>query len=162
MSKKKPKNTDCTGQPGSSENAGASFCPEELPEEESPHVTPEAGAIPLGLPISAEEYKELQRKARHLKMPPNDGAQEGPAAASDSSSLARYSRRAWATRNGSTGRAETAGETMPESLSIQPMRVKFGSTACSPTSATNGGPGPGRPGSETAVARPADPPRPTL
>ena len=62
--------------------AGAGFRPADLPAEEATTPAPEFGAAPLGLPISAEEYEKLQRRARHSKLPPHDSAQEDPSASS--------------------------------------------------------------------------------
>jgi len=83
MSKKKRRSRG-TGQaqPGSGEKAGVDFRPADLPEEEAPGGAAEGGAMPLGLPISAEEYEKLQQQARHRKLPPAGGAQPDPAGSS--------------------------------------------------------------------------------
>ena len=75
MSKKKNK-TAGKAQAGRGEAAGAGFRPADLPEQEAPNSAPEPGAVPLGLPISAEEYEELQEQARHRTLPPRGRAQE--------------------------------------------------------------------------------------
>ena len=80
--KKKAKKGDLTAQAGSSGRGGASFHPADLPEEEASTVAPEAGAVPLGLPISLEDYDRLQKKARHRHLPPNTSAQEDASASS--------------------------------------------------------------------------------
>jgi hypothetical protein len=74
MSKQKNK----AGKPraGRGEAAGAGFRPADLPEQASPSPTPEGGEIPLGLPISAEEYEKLQQQSRHKTLPPTGSAQE--------------------------------------------------------------------------------------
>jgi len=80
MGKKKPKKNQpftesSAPQPGGG-TPGASFHPAERPEEEAVTAAPEVGAVPLGLPFSAEEYEALQQRARHVKLPPHDCAQE--------------------------------------------------------------------------------------
>jgi hypothetical protein len=78
MSKKKSK--PGKAQAGHGETAGKAFRPGDLPEEGSQVPTPEEGAVPLGLPISAEEYKDLQERNRHRALPPPGSAQEDPSA----------------------------------------------------------------------------------
>ena len=78
MAKKQGRERFPTPQSGAADGAGASFDPSQLPEEEA--TAPEAGAIPLGLPISAEEYRRQQRQARNRQLPPKCSGQEDTSA----------------------------------------------------------------------------------
>jgi hypothetical protein len=80
MAKKHQKDQCPTGQRGAAEEAGASFDPGQLPDEEASQSAPTGGAVPLGLPISAEEYERLQREAHHRKLPPKRSGQEDASA----------------------------------------------------------------------------------
>ena len=82
MAKKRKKNEVHPALPGVGEAPGADFDPARLPEDQ-PADTPEGGEVPHGLPISPEEYKRLQKQARHLKPPSKGSAQEDPAAGSE-------------------------------------------------------------------------------
>jgi hypothetical protein len=77
MSKKRKK----TGKAhaGRGEAAGAAFRPADLPDEKTKSAA-EPGTVPMGLPISAEEYEELLKRARHAKLPPSGCAQEDSSA----------------------------------------------------------------------------------
>lgn len=75
MGKKKNKPAG-KARAGRQEAAGATFRPADLPEQEAPTGAPEPGAVPLGLPISAEDYEALREQARHRTVPPRDCAQE--------------------------------------------------------------------------------------
>jgi hypothetical protein len=65
---------------GRGKAAGAAFRPADLPDDETKAADPQPGAVPMGLPISAEEYEKLQRQARHAKLPPAGCAQEDSSA----------------------------------------------------------------------------------
>jgi hypothetical protein len=85
MAKKNPKKSSNHGMPQAQPGGGGEgtcFEPSDLPEEAT-SAAPEAGAVPLGLPISDEEYHKLQRRARTLNLPPQDNAQEDPSASSE-------------------------------------------------------------------------------
>jgi hypothetical protein len=78
---KKHRDESCpTPKPGAAEEAGARFDTRQLPDEEASKSAPEGGAVPLGLPISAEEHERLQREARHRKLPPKRSSQEDASA----------------------------------------------------------------------------------
>ena len=83
MAKKRKKNAVRPALPGVGEVPGADFDPARLPEDETADTAAEGGEVPLGLPISPEEYKRLQKQARHLKPPSTGSAQEDPAAGSE-------------------------------------------------------------------------------
>jgi hypothetical protein len=72
----KQKNKTGKARAGRGETAGAGFRPADLPEQASQIPTPDAGEVPLGLPISAEEYQKLQEQSRHKTLPPTGFAQE--------------------------------------------------------------------------------------
>jgi hypothetical protein len=75
MSKRKSK-PSAKAQPGRGDSAGARFRPTDLSEEET-QDSPSERALPSpGLPISDQEYKELQEQSRHRTLPPTRTAQE--------------------------------------------------------------------------------------
>jgi hypothetical protein len=76
MSKKR--NKAGKAQAGRGETGGAGFRPADLAEDEAQVTAPEGGAVPLGLPISDEEYEKLQKQSRHVVLPPTDSAQADP------------------------------------------------------------------------------------
>ena len=61
---------------GRGEAPGTSLRPADLAEEAPQTPECEGKAVPLGLPISAEEYEKLQKESRHRKLPPAGCAQE--------------------------------------------------------------------------------------
>ena len=60
MSKKKNKAAG-KAQPGGEKTVGAEFRPADLAEQEGTGAAPEAGEVPLGVPLSAEEYEKLRK-----------------------------------------------------------------------------------------------------
>jgi len=67
-------------QAGRGETAGAPSRPADLPEQDVSVPAPDAEAVPLGMPISDEEYEKLQKQARNKTLPPTDCAGEDSSA----------------------------------------------------------------------------------
>ena len=79
MSKRKNQpSSSPAAQPGCSD-AGREVRPSELPAEGAPESV--GGAVPIGLPIPAEQYEALQRNAKRHKPGDPGVAQEDPGGA---------------------------------------------------------------------------------
>jgi hypothetical protein len=76
MSKKR--NHAGKAKAGRGEAAGANFRPADVAKEAPQTPEHEGKAVPLGLPISQEEYEKLQKESRHRTLPPAGCAQEDP------------------------------------------------------------------------------------
>jgi hypothetical protein len=65
---------------GAATGAGRSISPAELPEEPSQPDPANPRTPPLGLPVSAEEYRRLKQQAEKGKPASDEIAQEDPSA----------------------------------------------------------------------------------
>ena len=64
---------------GSSSERGRSIDPGKLPTKEQPADRSGGGRVPIGCPVSPEEYKRLKDKAKRGESPSRGKAQEDPA-----------------------------------------------------------------------------------
>ena len=68
-----------TAHKGDSEQAGREVNPSDLTDEAQPGVPAETRHIPIGLPISQEEYDRLKERAKSDHALPKGKAQQDPA-----------------------------------------------------------------------------------
>jgi len=77
MAKKRTTRPAAAPKRGKGDSAGVEFQPAIAPKDAGPD--PFAGAAPLGLPISHDEYERLQKHAADKPKPPTGCAQEDTA-----------------------------------------------------------------------------------
>ncbi len=83
MQQKTPKRPGRVTHKGRSADTGKSFDPLDLPED-APMALPRPRAIPIGQPISQQEYKKLKEKAKKSNPLSRGNAQEDSAARKNS------------------------------------------------------------------------------
>lgn len=62
--------------PGTPSEEGKALDPSNLPSDEPPADEPDSRAIPIGRPVSPEEYRRLKAEAEKTNKPPASSAQE--------------------------------------------------------------------------------------
>jgi hypothetical protein len=62
----------------SSTGTGEDFNPADLPEESAPAEPSTTRAVPIGRPVSDEEYREMKERAAKDKPPSGEHKQEDP------------------------------------------------------------------------------------
>ena len=73
--RKKGQNTPLAPKPGTSE-AGKTMNPRELPGEKPPLHPARYKEVPIGKPVSEENYRKMKDAAEKRELPPNENAQE--------------------------------------------------------------------------------------
>lgn len=81
MANEKDKRSERVGREGRGPSAGKAIKPTELPEDE-PEASSRHTSVPIGIPISRREYRDLKKKAETEK--PLSGGKARPDPQADS------------------------------------------------------------------------------
>lgn len=65
---------------GAAEKAGSDFCPQDLPAADSTPSPAKPRDVPIGLPISQQEYERLKKEAESDNRLSSGGTHEDPSA----------------------------------------------------------------------------------
>lgn len=76
MNKKSSDQSSLGPQQGSPAEAGKSIQPPDMPLEDAPAEEPGLKDIPIGRPLSDEEYQKLKEAVEKTNLPPTGNAQE--------------------------------------------------------------------------------------
>ena len=70
--------SSCSADESSATGAGEEFNPADSPDDNSPAEPSKTRAVPIGRPVSDEEYREMKERAAKDKPPSGGHKQEDP------------------------------------------------------------------------------------